>query len=172
VTLQNTGPAAIAFESFDFHISTTDPDITFTSTNINTSSAPYIFAGNSVLGPMINTVSGQTIDGSDLYGGSDTSCSPPPGLPGACVAANTTVGLGNVQFSISGTATLGNFAVTLSQDPALTNLTDPNFNPIAIDTFTNRGINILATPEPASALLLAGALAGVLAMKRRRLNRG
>src|ERR1019366_6008050 len=61
VALQNTGPAAVTVGSFLFEINTADTDISFSYATFATI-APYIFSGDSLLGPFINTDSGQTLD--------------------------------------------------------------------------------------------------------------
>src|SRR5262245_45389035 len=66
VTLRNTGPAPVTLGGFQFQIVTTNTDITFTDTDFNTVS-PYIFAGDSLLGPVLNSFGpGQSMDGNDF----------------------------------------------------------------------------------------------------------
>jgi hypothetical protein len=165
VTLTNTGPSSVTVGAFAFQITTSDTNITFTGSDFFTTPAPYIFAGDSSFGPILNLLgSGQTMDGSDISASSS----------GVAVTSGATVGLGRVLFNVSPTAALGPFTVVLDAFPS-TNLSGPgpNFANIPINTLTNGRITVTAgtaVPEPASALLLGGALLS-LALKRRWFNR-
>ena len=162
ITLQNTG-APVTIAGFDFRITTTDTDITFTGTNENTPN-PYIFTGDSfditnsfsenLLGP------GQTMDGNDV---SQSGA-------GTLVGTGATFGLGRVLFNVSPTALTGPFAITLITDVADTSLSGVDGVPVPINTFANGQITIQNIPEPATALLAAMGLAGVVWLKRRRVS--
>lgn len=163
VTVLNTG-TAVTVASFNFTIQTGDTDITFTGTDANTTSAPYIFMGDSfdqAFSFPLNTMSpGQTMDGNDLsLSGS-----------GTLVPTSTMFALGRVLFDVAANAATGTFPVTLLQDTAHTSLTDPNGRLIPIDTFIDGQITIAAAgvPEPATGLLAGLALAGTVLMKRRK----
>jgi hypothetical protein len=160
VTLENTG-AAVTVAAFNFTITTADTDITFTGADFSTTD-PYIFVGDSfdvINGFPLNTLSpGQTMDGNDLRKTIGA---------GTTIGSGATLGLGRVLFVVSPTAAPGPAAVTLLTDSAHASLTDPNGNNIPIDTFSNGQILVGAVPEPATAFLLAAALAGVFVVKRR-----
>ncbi len=153
VTLQNTGPSDITVAGFAFEISTADLDITFTGTDISTTD-PYVFAGDSLLGPNINTLgSGQTMDGFDLaFSGGDV------------VAAGSTVGLGRVFFDVAPGAVLGSSAVVTVQPFPGTNLSDSSGANIPIDQLTDGQINI-TTPEPATVALFGLGFLAVLGLR-------
>ena len=158
VTLTNSGASALAIGGFDFTISTSNTNITFTGTDISTA-FPYIFAGDSVFGPIINTLgAGQSMDGADFA--SSTL--------GNFIAAGATVGLGHVLFDVSPTAIPGSFSVLLATFPG-SSLADPAGNNIAINTFTNGNITITSpttVPEPASIVLFGSVLIAAILAKR------
>jgi hypothetical protein len=148
VDLINTGPTAVSLAGFSFEITVLDTHITFTSATINTL-ATYVFAGNSLFGPVISlSAPGQTLDASDLWGGAG----------GAVVAAGATVGLGHVFFDVSAGDVSGPVTVMLSAFPA-TSLSDPNGGNITIDALTNGSITItgltIAEPTTLALMLLA-----------------
>lgn len=148
VDLLNTGPLAISLAGFAFEISVSDPHITFTSATINTV-ATYIFAGNSLFGPVISTSpTGQTLDASDIWSSAG----------GAIVAAGATVGLGRVFFDVSPGDVSGPVTVALAPFPA-TSLSDDAGNNVVIETLVNGSITItgLVVSEPSGlALVLLG----------------
>lgn len=159
VDLTNTGPAAVSLAGFSFEIDVTDPHITFTSTTIATV-APYVFAGNSLFGPTINTSPpGQILDVSDVWavlGG------------GTTIAAGATVGLGHVFFDVSAGDLAGLVAVVLSPFPA-TSLSDPAGGNISVNTLTSGSITVTRVPEPSAlVLVLLGLFALVWTGKRLR----
>ena len=161
IDLTNTGPASLSLGGFSFEIEVTDPHITFTSATTATGAA-YVFAGNSLFGPTINTSApGQTLDASDLWGGSG----------GATVAAGATVGLGHVLFDVSAGDSSGLVTVMLSPFPA-TSLADSGGNNIGVNTLTNGSITIAGSPVPEpSALTLAFLGLTALASIRKRFRR-
>src|SRR5689334_13095918 len=89
LTLTNTGPASVTVGGFSIAISVSDSHVSFTSATTATSTAPYIFFGNSLFGPVINTSSGQTLSASDLFAGVGS---------GSTLGAGVTVGLAHVLF--------------------------------------------------------------------------
>lgn len=158
VDLTNTGPAAVSLAGFSFEIDVTDPHITFTSATIATVAA-YVFAGNSLFGPIISTSPpGQILDVSDLWSGAG----------GATIAAGATVGLGHVFFNVSAGDLSGLVTVALSPFPA-TSLSDPAGDNISVNTLTSGSITVTPVPEPSAlGLVLLGLFA--LAWTRKRLR--
>jgi hypothetical protein len=147
VTLTNTGPSSVTVGAFSFGLSTASANISFTGATTSTAS-PYIFDGNSLFGPNIDTTVGATLIASDLD--SDPA--------GATVAAGATVGLGHVLFNVASGAPAGPVAITVTPFPT-TSLSDPLGGNLAIDTLVPGTITVTrstaAVPEP-STLLLAG----------------
>jgi hypothetical protein len=143
VDLTNTGPAAVSLAGFSFEIDVTDSHITFTSATIATVAA-YVFAGNSLFGPIISTSPpGQILDVSDLWSGAG----------GATIAAGDTVGLGHVFFNVSAGDLSGLVTVALSPFPA-TSLSDPAGGNISVDTLTSGSITVTPLPEPSALVLV------------------
>jgi hypothetical protein len=149
VDLQNTG-AAVDIAGFTFELTVTSSSgVTFTGADESTRLATYIFAGNSVFGPNINTTTGTTLDASDVAADGSTP-----------LGTGSAVGLGEVFFNVAGSAPGGAVTVTLTEFPA-TSLAGPNANNIPIDTLNNGTITIMssAVPEPSS---LVSAILGLL----------
>jgi hypothetical protein len=158
IDLTNGGPSAITISAFSFGISTTNPDISFTDANISTT-APYIFAGNSLFGPdLTGPTSGQSLTTSDIF------IVP---LSGITLNSGVTVGLGHIIFDVAGTATGGVFSVSFASFPT-TGLSDPTGNDISIGKFSSGQITITAAavPEPSSQLLLLTGIVLVGGIKR------
>jgi len=159
VSLTNTGPNSVTVGGFSFRVSVNNPGITLTQ--INTSTAiPYIFAGQSLSGPIITTpgnLPGQSMSASDarLTGGT-------------LLAPGATLGLGHVLFNLSSGLPPGVYPVTITPPGfgSLTSLSDPNGNPLPLGTAING--TITAVPEPASLLLLVAATGFVVVSRRRR----
>jgi PEP-CTERM motif-containing protein len=157
INLTNTGPASLSLGGFSFEIEVTDPDIT-SALATTAMVAPYVFAGNSLYGPIISTsVPGEILDVLDLWSGVGG---------GATIAAGATMGLGHVFFDVSAGDSSGLVPVTLSPFPATT-LSDPEDRNVSVDELANGSITIAgsAVPEP-SALTLV--LLGLVALVRTR----
>jgi hypothetical protein len=161
VTLTNSGDAVVTIGGFSFGIVTANTDITFTDATDATTAGPYIFQTDSLLGPDLapfDFVPGQSLIGSDL---ADDS--------GITLSAGETLGLGHVLFDVAAGASPGIYAVTLeSVESGATSLSDPNGNPINVDSLNGGTITIdaaVSVPEPATLLLFA---VGLVALGVRR----
>jgi len=164
VTLQNTGasPIPVAIDAFNFVFTTTNTFITLTSTNISTA-APYIFAGNSLLGPTISAATepnAQTMNAGDVANTGN----------GTILAAGATVGLGHVLFNVAGNATAGGATLVVNTSTADTSLSDVNGNLITINTENNGLITITSaiSPEPSTVVPFALLLAAAAGTRLRR----
>ena len=128
---------------FSFGVSTRGNDINFTVADIFTATAPYIFAGNSLFGPDINTTSGASLIASDF------SADP----AGVDVLAANTVGLGRLLFDVAPGAAGGPHLVTVTPSPT-TSLSDSSGNDVPITTLVDGAILVNAgqqsVPEPAA----------------------
>jgi hypothetical protein len=162
VFLTNETSSAVSLNGFSFEVNVSSPLITFTDATINTTTYPYIFAGNSLFGPDILTGisnGGQTLDASDLYALTPADVS---------VGAGASVGLGNVDFSVG-----ANFnspaTVSFTGFPA-TSLND-NATNVAIAGFVDGTISPAGSiiPEPSTLTLATANLAifGALWFARR-----
>jgi hypothetical protein len=161
VILQNTGPGSVTIGAFSFGVSVTGTGINFTQADINTTTAPYIFNGNSLFGPSISTSTGPSLTASDAD--ADPA--------GATLAAGSTVGLGRLFFDVSPSAAPGPHAVTIAPFPT-TSLSDPFANDVPVTSFVDGQILVVSTlvvPEPAALWSAAVALvAGGCAWSRSR----
>jgi hypothetical protein len=158
VDVQNTGPAAVDVAAFSFEISVaTSSGVTLTGADTSTTVNPYIFAGNSFLGPNIATSTGTTLDASDLATAGSTTLAP-----------GDTFGLGRVSFEVLHSAALGPVAVTFTAFPA-TSLSAPDLSNIQIDTLNGGTITITAAtvPEPSSLISATLGLVGAAWFIRR-----
>jgi hypothetical protein len=161
VTLTNNGPSAVQIQGFSFGLSSNSPDITFTAAFVTTTTAPYIFAGNSAFGPEIDTTTGPTLAASDLYG-TDA---------GVSVGAGATVGLGQVFFDVAANAPPESITLAFAAFPATSlNGPGPDFDNIAVDSLVPGTVTV-SVPEPGSLTLLGiglGCVAGCGWLRRRR----
>jgi hypothetical protein len=156
VTLTNTGPNSVTIGGFAFGLSTTVP-ITFTAANISTSTAPYIFTGHSLFGPVISTTpAGQTLEASDNFDVVNA---------GTTVSAGATVGLGHVLFNVGSTP--GIFVVTLAAFPS-TSLSSPSGGNVPFTREVNGTITVGVVPEPSSVTLMGVGLAFLAGLARSR----
>ena len=164
VLLTNTGPSSLNVAGFSFSLSAANLEIIFTGATTATA-ATYIFAGNSLFGPTIASIPNtQTVEASDLF---DLP------LSGATIAANSTVGLGRIAFTISNGATAGVFPVTFGAFPG-TSLSDPNALDIPINGLMSGNITIAGNatvPEPSAFLMVASGVAAVVALGWKRIQR-
>lgn len=163
VLLTNTGLSTVNIAGFNFELTTSDTNITFTDVTTDTTVAPYIFP-DSLFGPDITTIaSGQTVEAGDVDGSMSGA--------GTDVAPGQTYSLGNVDFTVAADAMNGEIA-TLDFTPYPgTSLSDASGDNIPF-TATQGEIAIATVtpvPEPNSAILLAALalVAALLAGKRR-----
>jgi PEP-CTERM motif len=165
ISLMNTGLSAVTIGGFAFEISS-GSGVTFTAVDISTT-LRYIFAGDSGFGPDISNqppnLPGNTLAALDFSAS---------GL-GFSLAAGSSVGLGDVHFNVSPTAS-GPVAISFLGYPD-TNLSDAAGNNISLTGSTLTGGTITVTPsavpEPSSLVLLATALIGTASVVRARRGR-
>jgi hypothetical protein len=158
VYITNLGAAAVDVESFNFEINTTSTDITFEQATTATTLYPYIFAGNSLFGPVISFSSpGQTLDAADTTANSGFTT----------VNPGASFGLGLISFDVAPGAPNQVAPVNFNTSPAATSISDPAGHPLTLD-FASGNITVTAVPEPATGLLLFVPLAGLLWSKRLR----
>jgi hypothetical protein len=144
VVLQNTGPADVNIDTFNFEVYTTDNDITFSQSSVNTTTVPYIFSGNSfdvVFGLTLNTMSpGQSMDGID-----NTN------TPGTFIVlgAGKTLGLGSVSYDVLATAPIGSTATITFN---LSN-TSVSFLGATLDSTAQQG-SVDIVPEPGTLAIV------------------
>ena len=152
IIVTNTGPSSISVAGFTFAISTTDPDITFTSAITSTMSDPYIFAGDSVddHAPIpLNLSSGMSLNADD-----ETF-----DKAGITLGTSSSMALGHVFYNVAGTAIVpGSFTVDFVTNPGMNSLSTPApTSNITIDTLQSETI-LINTPEPGALLLVPGGL--------------
>ena len=158
VDLRNTG-SAVTIGGFSFEVSVSNPDINFTQADTSTTQ-PYIFPTDSLFGPFINTTAGSSLTASDLS------------VAGVTIAADTTVGLGDVLFNVAPGAAAGTYSVTLAPWPA-TSLSDPAANDVPITTLNAGQIQITgaqSVPEPSPVIFVTAMALLVLVPLRPRLK--
>jgi hypothetical protein len=157
VYITNLGAAPLDVAEFAFEIDTTSPDITFEQATTATTLYPYVFAGNSLFGPVISTSSpGQKLDASDIAA---TPTSFTVVNPGA------SFGLGEIFFNVAPWAANQLAPVNFNTSSAFTSVSDQNGNLQPLD-FAAGSINVVA-PEPSTWILLVVPLAWILRTKRR-----
>jgi hypothetical protein len=157
IYITNLGTAPVDVAAFNFEINTTSTDITFEQATDATTLFPYIFAGNSLFGPMISTSSpGQTLDASDIAA-----------TPGSFTEVNpgASFGLGLISFNVAPGAPRQVAPVNFNPSSAFTSVSDAAGNLQTLD-FASGDITVV--PEPATGLLLLVPLAGLLWSKRFR----
>jgi hypothetical protein len=157
VYLTNVGAAPVDVEGFNFEINTTSTDITFEQATTGTTLFSYIFAGNSLFGPVISTSApGQTLDASDNAATPNSFTAINPGA---------SFGLGLVSFNVAPGAPNQVAPVTFNMNSAFTSVSDQFGNLLPLQ-FASGNISV---PEPATGLLLIVPLAALIA--RRKLRR-
>ena len=168
VTLTNTGTSAVTVGGFAFEITAGD-GVTFTSVDTSTTPA-YIFAGHSAFGPDISNQP-PNLPGTIAGGRGQLRHRPAGHQPGV---AGATVGLGDVHFNVSSSAT-GPISISLAGFP-MTNISDAaghDITPSVGTTFSaGRSRSPRPVPEPSSLAMTAIALALGLAHRRRALRLG
>jgi hypothetical protein len=149
VLLTNTGPSSQNIAVFNFELTTSDTNITFSGVFTSTTTATYIFP-SSFFGPNITTfATGQSVEASDV----DAT------FIGTNIGSGATYGLGNVSYSISPGALNGEIAeIDFVAFPG-TSLADSGANNVG---FTAESGSITAesssVPEPSTTVPFAGAL--------------
>jgi PEP-CTERM motif len=157
VLLTDSGSAGVSVAGFSFEIQSSNPAITFTGAFTSTATATYIFNGNSLFGPEIDTQTTPSLIAQDLAASGST-----------ILNSGDVVGLGQVFFNVSPTATPGPVTVSFTGGLAGNDLSDPAGANIPINTFTSGTINITSTPEPSSLLMLLAGTAALAAWNRWR----
>lgn len=165
VDVTNTGSSSVDVSAFSFEITTASTDIAFQQSTTATTET-YIFAGNSLFGPVASTNGpGQTLDVSDVANSAFTK-----------VDAGATFGLGEIFFNVAPGAGAQTAAVDFTTDPAITNISDPTGSLFTL-AFTNGGITVTGNsgstvPEPSSWLLWTTVFAAMLFLTGRLSARG
>ena len=136
VTLTNNGMTGVDIAAFSFEITTSSGYASFSDVTINTQSAPYIFAGNSLFGPDITLVAtGNTVSAEDNYATPDQ---------GVTLGSGQTLDLGHVVFALASGAPAVPIPLTFVGFPA-TGVNAPDG--------TQYSVTFGTVPEPASLLL-------------------
>jgi hypothetical protein len=159
VLLTNTGISSQNIAAFNFELTTSDTNITFTGVSTSTTTATYIFP-SSFFGPNITTfATGQSVEAGDV----DAT------FLGTNVASGATYGLGNVSFSINSGALNGEIAqIDFVAFPS-TSLADSGGNNVPF-TAESGAITLESStvPEPSTTVPLGGALlVGAWLIRRR-----
>jgi hypothetical protein len=163
VTLTNTGTSPTTIAGFSFGITAASNNVTFESVTDNTVSVANIFAGNnSLFGSDITlnvSNNGQTISGANNFA---------TRLGGTTLAANQTLGLGNVLFALSPTTNpLKPINITFTSYPT-SSLSDPTASNISVGFAAHPQFGPTSVPElPPTALVVTGLLLGVGVSLRR-----
>jgi hypothetical protein len=170
VTLTNTGSSPvddIAIAGFNFGVTTTDSNLTFTDVNTGPVTASYIFGSNGLFGFDITTVaSGTSVTAGDVYATPNA---------GVTVAGGTTTELGYVVFTLDPSTPAGPIVLTFSAFPT-TSLSDPNGGDIGFTLPSSSDTTIQVTsgsvPEPAAVVLGLQAilLSGYVGRRRARMG--
>jgi hypothetical protein len=157
VLLTDSGSAGVSVAGFIFQIQSSNPAITFTGTFTSTATANYIFSGNSLFGPEIDTQTSPSLISQDLAASGST-----------ILNSGDVVGLGQVFFNVSPTAAPGPVTISFTGGAAGNDLSDPTGNNIPVTTFTSGTINVTSTPEPSSVLMMLAGVGALAAWNRRR----
>ena len=164
VFLTNSGPGTLSVAAFTFEVSVTEPTITLTGASVSTGANPYIFAGDSfdeINGftlDYVNTAgpSPQRLDASDLSND----------LAGMQIAPGASIDLGKVFFDVANPAQAGNFAVSftgvVSNVANANNLSTPEGDGIAVDSFSSGTIQVV--PLPRAAVLFGSGVGALFAL--------
>jgi hypothetical protein len=159
VLLTNTGASPQNIAAFNFELTTSDTNITFTGVSTSTTPATYIFP-SSFFGPNITTfATGQSVEAGDV----DAT------FAGTNVGSGATYGLGNVSYSIAAGAVNGGIADIVFAAFPSSSLSDSGGNNVPFTaesgTITSESSSV---PEPSTTLPLGGALLAVAWLIRRR----
>jgi hypothetical protein len=158
VLLTDIGSPGVSIAGFIFEIAASDPAITFTGVFTSTATATYVFNGNSLFGPEIDTQTSPSVIAQDLALSGFTTLN-----------SGDVVGLGQVFFDVSPAAAAGPITLSFMGGAAGNNLSDPAGNNVAITTLTSGTINV-TTPEPSTFLLILAGTAALWAWNRRRVR--
>ena len=168
VVLTDTG-GDFNVAGFNFEITTSDTDVTFTDITINTVAAPYIFAGDSLLAaPATGSIlENPPSTAQDAQAGDVTA-----DFTAVAIGDGDEVGLGHVLFTIAPGASPGPVSIDFG---SATSLSDGLGNPIAFDnsggTLTITG-GTVATPEPVQTGVVGLALIiGLISRRKLYLNK-
>jgi len=168
VVLTDTG-GDFSVAGFNFEITTSDTDVTFTDITINTVAAPYIFAGDSLLAA---PVTGSILENPPSTAQDAQAGDVPADFTAAAIADGDEVGLGHVLFTIAPGASPGPVSIDFG---SATSLSDGMGNPIAFDNSGGTLIitgGTITTPEPAMTGVLGLALIiGLISRRRLYLNK-
>jgi len=168
VVLTDTG-GGFNVAGFNFEITTSNTDVTFTDITINTVAAPYVFAGDSLLAAPVtgSILENPPSTAQDAQAGDVTA-----DFTAVAIADGDEVGLGHVLFTIAPGSSPGPVSIDFG---SATSLSDDLGNPIEFDssggTLTITG-GTVATPEPAMTGVLGLALAGIVLVRRKMQLRG
>ena len=130
IDLTNTGPAAVTITGFTFTVQADNDDVSFSQVTQAGTTAPYIFAGNSLdtaLWPAFglsgpNDITLFSSSSPPMISANDTAMD----SVGTTLAMNQTVALGLILFSVSPTASEGtSIAVSFLTDLGSSNLAGP-----------------------------------------------
>ncbi len=158
IYLTNTGASAVDVEAFSFEINTPDSVLTFEQATTGTTLFPYIFAGNSLFGPVISfSAPGQTLDAADVAA-----------IPNSFTVVNPgqSFGLGLISFDVAPGVPSQVAPVNFNANTAFTSVSDQFGNLFPV-TFANGSIGVSTVPEPSGRWPLAIGLAALVWMVRR-----
>jgi hypothetical protein len=161
VDVTNIGAGSVQLSAFNFVIQTSSSDITLKQATTATLLSPYVFAGNSLFGPVISTSApGQSLSASDL----------PANTNATVIGSLVTFGLGEVSFDVAPGAPAEILSIVFNTNSNNTSALDPSGALIPLD-FSNGQITIRsATPLPAALPLFATGIGGLglLGWRRKR----